>query len=211
MLNGFWLDGICSLDVGIRLQSGITFGQPTPRVTSTTISGRSGDLTEWDGSYGNVSAAAKCFALTDTDVSDTLPTIAAFLRGTTFSYRRLETEEEPNVYRMARVVNFPETDIRANHLAPFTISLDCKPQKYLKDGENAVEVKSGDSLYNPTVFPSVTVAGVTANSRIAVSDRTRVTDAVRMVAALEPGAGVVKFYANSALTSAAVFVLEVSQ
>ena len=44
MLNGFWLDGICSLDVGIRLQSGITFGQPTPRVTSTTISGRSGDL-----------------------------------------------------------------------------------------------------------------------------------------------------------------------
>ena len=58
MLNGFWLDGICSLDVGIRLQSGITFGQPTPRVTSTTISGRSGDLTEWDGSYGNVSAIA---------------------------------------------------------------------------------------------------------------------------------------------------------
>ena len=62
-----------------------------------------------------------------------------------------------------------------------------------------------------TTCASVTVAGVTADSRIAVSDRTRVTDAVRMVAALEPGAGVVKFYANSALTSAAVFVLEVSQ
>jgi len=62
-----------------------------------------------------------------------------------------------------------------------------------------------------TTCASVTVAGVTADSRIAVSDRTRVTDAVRMVAALEPGAWVVKFYANSALTSAAVFVLEVSQ
>lgn len=161
MLNGFWLDGVCSLDVGIRLQSGITFGQPTPRVTATTISGRSGDLTEWDGSYSNISATAKCFALTGADVSDTLPTIAAFLRGTTFSYRRLETEEEPNVYRMARVVNFPETDIRANHLAPFTISLDCKPQKYLKDGENAVEVKSGDFLYNPTVFPSLPLIALT--------------------------------------------------
>ena len=43
-----------------------------------------------------------------------------------------------------------------------------------------------------------------------MSDRTRVTDAVRMVAALEPGAGVVKFYANSAPSAAAVFVLEVS-
>ena len=61
-----------------------------------------------------------------------------------------------------------------------------------------------------TTCATVTVAGVTADSRIAVSDRTRVTDAVRMVAALEPGAGVVKFYANSAPTSAAVFVLEVT-
>lgn len=62
-----------------------------------------------------------------------------------------------------------------------------------------------------TACATVTVAGVTADSRIAVSDRTRVTDAVRMVAALEPGAGVVKFYANAAPTSAAVFILEVSQ
>lgn len=67
----------------------------------------------------------------------------------------------------------------------------------------------GTSSYNTCA--TVTVAGVTADSRITVSDRTRVTDAVRMVAALEPGAGVVKFYANSAPTSAAVFVLEVSR
>lgn len=67
----------------------------------------------------------------------------------------------------------------------------------------------GTSSY--TTCATVTVAGVTADSRVIVSDLTRVTDAVRMVAALEPGAGVVKFYANSAPTSAAVFVLEVSQ
>lgn len=62
-----------------------------------------------------------------------------------------------------------------------------------------------------TACATITVAGVTADSHITVSDRTRVTDAVRMVAALEPGAGVVKFYANAAPTSAAVFVVEVSQ
>lgn len=67
----------------------------------------------------------------------------------------------------------------------------------------------GTSSY--TTCATITVAGVTADSRVIVSDLTRVTDAVRMVAALEPGAGVVKFYANSAPTSAAVFVLEVSQ
>lgn len=64
------------------------------------------------------------------------------------------------------------------------------------------------SSYNTCA--TVTVTGITADSRIVVSDRTRATDAVRMVAALEPGAGVVKFYANAAPTSAAVFVVEVN-
>lgn len=77
-------------------------------------------------------------------------------------------------------------------------------------GDYSVTWDDGTST-SYTQCATVTVAGMTADSRIAVSDRTRVTDSVRMVAALEPGAGVVKFYANSAPTSAAVFVLEVSQ
>lgn len=77
-------------------------------------------------------------------------------------------------------------------------------------GDYSVAWDDGSST-SYTQCATVTVAGVTADSQIAVSDRTRVTDAVRMIAALEPGAGVVKFYANSAPTSAAIFVLEVSQ
>lgn len=79
-----------------------------------------------------------------------------------------------------------------------------------KSGDYTVSWDDGTST-SYTQVATVTVAGVTADSHIAVSDRTRVTDAVRMIAALEPGAGVVKFYANSAPTSEAVFILEVSQ
>ena len=97
--------------------------------------------------------------------------------------------------------------------------IDAKLPKPVKVTVEASAWTTGDytvswddgSTSNYTTCATVTVAGMTANSRIAVSDRTRVTDAVRMVAALEPGAGVVKFYANTAPTSAAVFVLEVSQ
>lgn len=56
----------------------------------------------------------------------------------------------------------------------------------------------------------VAVAGVTADSRLAVSQRTQPTDAVRQVAALEAGAGVVDFYADAAVGEAATFVLEVT-
>lgn len=79
-----------------------------------------------------------------------------------------------------------------------------------KTGNYTVTWDDG-STTSYTACATVTVAGVTADSRIVVSDRTRVTDAVRMIAALEPGAGVVNFYANSAPSAAAVFVLEVSQ
>lgn len=56
----------------------------------------------------------------------------------------------------------------------------------------------------------VTVAGVTADSRLAVSQRTQPTDAVRQVAALEAGAGCIDFFADSAVSADAVFVVEVT-
>lgn len=61
-----------------------------------------------------------------------------------------------------------------------------------------------------TACATVEVAGITTDSKISVSPRTCVTDNVRLVAALEPDAGSVKFYANAVPTSAATFVLEVS-
>ena len=62
-----------------------------------------------------------------------------------------------------------------------------------------------------TACATVEVTGITTDSKISVSQRTCVTDNVRLVAALEPDAGSVKFYANAAPTGAATFILEMSQ
>lgn len=102
---------------------------------------------------------------------------------------------------------YGKTQIDAKLPKPVTVTVAASAWT---SGDYTVSWDDG-STSSYTTCATVTVAGVTADSRIAVSDRTRVTDAVRMVATLEPGAGVVKFYANSAPTSAAVFVLEVSQ
>lgn len=102
---------------------------------------------------------------------------------------------------------YGKTQIDAKLPKPVTVTVAASAWT---TGDYSVAWDDGStSSYNTCA--TVTVAGVTADSRITVSDRTRVTDAVRMVAALEPGAGVVKFYANAAPTSAAVFVVEVSQ
>lgn len=102
---------------------------------------------------------------------------------------------------------YDKTQIDAKLPKPVTVTVAASAWT---SGDYSVTWDDGTST-SYTQCSTVTVAGVTADSRIAVSDRTRVTDAVRMIAALEPEAGVVKFYANAAPTSAAVFVLEVSQ
>lgn len=120
-----------------------------------------------------------------------------------------KTQINENFYDKTQIdANFyDKTQIDAKLPKPVTVTVAASAWT---SGDYTVSWDDG-STSNYTTCATVTVAGVTADSRIAVSDRTRVTDAVRMVAALEPGAGVVKFYANSAPTSAAVFVLEVSQ
>ena len=102
---------------------------------------------------------------------------------------------------------YDKTQIDAKLPKPVTVTVAASAWT---SGDYSVTWDDGTNT-SYTQCATVTVAGATADSRIAVSDRTRVTDAVRMVAALEPGAGVVKFYANAAPTSAAVFILEVSQ
>lgn len=102
---------------------------------------------------------------------------------------------------------YDKTQIDAKLPKPVTVTVVASAWT---TGDYSVAWDDG-STTSYTACATVNVAGVTADSRIAVSDRTRVTGAVRMVAALEPGAGVVKFYANAAPTSVAVFVLEVSQ
>lgn len=122
-----------------------------------------------------------------------------------------KTQIDENFYDKTQIDEnfYDKTQIDAKLPKPVTVTVTVAASAWTT-GDYTVSWDDG-STSSYTTCATVTVAGMTANSRIAVSDRTRVTDAVRMVAALEPGAGVVKFYTNSAPTSAAVFVLEVSQ
>lgn len=120
-----------------------------------------------------------------------------------------KTQIDENFYGKTQIDEnfYDKTQIDAKLPKPVTVTVAASAWT---SGDYTVSWDDG-STTSYTTCATVTVAGVTADSRIIVSDLTRVTDAVRMVAALEPGAGVVKFYANSTPTSAAVFVLEVSQ
>ena len=171
MLNEtFYLDGIDARSAGIQLQAPIEFSEAVPIVEAQTIPGRNGDLIWETGSYENRSGSASCFCL-QKDVEKAISSAGRFLMGKK-GYRRLETSDDPDHYWMARVENSPQMSMRLRTLAPFEIGFDCKPQRFVKAGENAVVFTENGSLFNQygqTALPFITLCGHGAG-RLTIGD-----------------------------------------
>ena len=171
MLNEtFYLDGIDARAVGIQLQAPIEFSEAVPISEAQTIPGRNGDLIWETGSYENRSGSASCFCL-QKDVEKAISSAGRFLMGKK-GYRRLETSDDPDHYWMARVENSPRIEQRLRMLSPFEIGFDCKPQRFVKSGENAISFQQNGSIFNQygqIALPFITLYGNGAG-RLTIGD-----------------------------------------
>ena len=168
MLNEtFYLDGVDACSVGICLQKALEFSAPVPVCESISVAGRNGNLTISTGAFENRTGKAVCYAL-NADIANAIADINNFLVFP-HGYRRLETSNDADHFWMARVVNGARIENRARMLNPFEIEFDCKPQRFLKDGEYKLTYisPSGKIFPNPTAFnakPLLIVNGVGAGS-----------------------------------------------
>lgn len=145
----FWLDDVCSDDLGIVVQGFPTFSAAEPRATLYSIPGRNGDLCVWDGSYKNISAEIKCYVANTSAVETVLAAANGWLNYG--AYKKFVISSELGRYRLARVTNSAEIAIRMGVLAPFSVKLNCKPQRFYDDDTPRVFGNSG-KITNPTVF-----------------------------------------------------------
>mgnify|MGYP002511170366 CR=1 FL=1 len=162
MLNEtFYVDGVDARNFGIYLQKPIEFSEAIPVVERQSIPGRNGDLIFETGSYENRTGTASCFCL-QKNVEKAISAAGRFLMGK-HGYRRLETSDDPDHFWLARVENSPQIMQRMRTLAPFEITFDCKPQRFLKSGEETVvlyptEQDAGfgvtHKIYNQHGFPA---------------------------------------------------------
>lgn len=156
----FYLDGIDAISVGIRMRSAFKFSEPVPIVEVETIPGRNGNLIYETGSYKNRTGSVSCFALQQ-DVEKTIDMVNKFLLSKS-GYRRLEVSDDPEHFWLARVENGARIEQRMRVLAPFEISFDCKPQRFVKSGLQAITMTESGILYNQYGFnalPHITVYG----------------------------------------------------
>lgn len=167
--NEFTFGGVSTADYGLVVEGPGNYSAPTRAVEVINIPGRDGAFVLDKGYYENVPAEFNVVAKGATQ-SDFKDIISAFRNAIVSQkgYVRLEELYQPGEYRMARYAGgFDEDPTFHGNGAIFKVKFDCKPQRYLTDGETAVSVEDGDTLTNPTLFeahPLLEVEGYGTNT-----------------------------------------------
>ena len=169
----FLLDGKDSSECGIKMQAPLEIGAAKPIYEKIQIPGRNGTLIFDTGAFENRKAKARCFALSTESVINKINEINRFLLSAK-GYRRIETPEDPAHFMLAKVSNGAKISQRMLRLAPFDIEFDCKPQRFLKAGENEIPVNSGTVLSNLYGFPASPLLQIegSGSGSVSIGDRT---------------------------------------
>lgn len=161
----FALDDVSSAQYGISLQKCPSFDAAKPVIEKVTVPSRNGDLIFYSGAYENVSGALDCFILHE-QTYDALAEANGWLSKQ--GYRKLTYDGDAEAYRMARIVNLGEFSVRMMRLDPFTIDLDCKPQRFLNSGDVPMVFLASDYFDCPAVsgLPLLRIYGTSGTVRI---------------------------------------------
>lgn len=160
-------DNVSSRTYGVYITGEAVYNAPERDVEMITIPGRSGSFALDNGRFENieVSYPAGIYADTEADFRQAISDFRNFLCSRK-GYVRLQDEYNPDEYRMAVYKSGLDVDPALLRAGEFTITFDCKPQRWLVSGETAVTVTSGDTLTNPTLFESGPLLEATGSGAI---------------------------------------------
>lgn len=154
LYKGFTFGDVSSKDYGVYITQEAAYNAPDRDVEVVEIAGRSGAYILDKGRFLNIEVSYKCGIALDSEneFESAVRTFRNALSSMAGKYVRLEDEYNPNEYREAAFVGGVSVTMADRRAGEFTVTFDCKPQRWLKSGETAVSVASGGTLTNPTLF-----------------------------------------------------------
>ncbi len=164
MINYFVLDNQCSRDYGLYISGSGVFNAPERDVETISIPGRDGDLIKDNNRYKNIQLTYPAFVR-----REFLPRVDAIKMWLMqdAGYQRLEDTYNPDYYRMARFAGPLNFDMRAlNRAGETSITFDCKPQRWRKDGQDPIVITGGaGTIYNDLLpsRPLIRINGTTTD------------------------------------------------
>ena len=155
-----------SADCRIQVAHPPGYAYPERDYTITHIPGRNGDIIQDNGCYKNVERTYEVsFDALNEDFATYANAVSAWLHSTT-GYARLEDSYEPNYYRMATYQESNILENLYNQAGTATIVFECKPQRFLKTGDNTITIQNSLTIMNPTGFEAYPLFKVTGTSGV---------------------------------------------
>ena len=144
-----------SSDYGIYVSGEGVYDAPERAVEFVDVPGRNGAIALDQGRYENIKVTYPAMVL-EGDQEQFRERLSAF-RNAILSqkgYQRLEDTYHPDEYRMGVYHSgLSVSDLLTLHKGGnFELTFNCKPQRWLTDGEYPIPVYSGDVIQNPTPF-----------------------------------------------------------
>lgn len=157
MMKSLWIDEVPSRDYGLAITGAATYDAPERDIETVTIEGRNGDLVIDRGRYKNImieypASVARGFGDFERHIKDWLYK--------SHGYRRLEDDYSPDVYRMGIFRGPLNFDVKPlGRSAELVLQFECKPQRWLKEGEKSFRLEPGADgsvfIHNPTQHPAL--------------------------------------------------------
>lgn len=140
-------------DYGVNAVGRGTYGAPSRDIEVVHVPGRNGDLLFDNGCFNNTTVEYP-----DCSILDNFPVnfraLVNFLMSSP-GYHRLEDDYNPDEYRLARFIGPLAPDVhtaRNNRSGTFPLQFDCQPQRWLKAGEQVMEIPLMRSSGNVRIF-----------------------------------------------------------
>lgn len=153
----FTFDGKSSFDFNTWISGSGTYSAPERDVQNVSVPGKSGDLIIDNKRFKNIDVTYPAFITKDFERN--FDSLKAFLLSQA-GYFRLEDTYHPDYFRMAQFKGPIDPTMRTlNRSGEFELIFNCKPQRYLKSGEQTIEIHPGwdvvatimnRTLYNAT-------------------------------------------------------------
>lgn len=161
--NKFIFDGKSSVDLGCYTTGTDTFNSGSKTQNKTSVNGRNGDVIIESNRFENENYNVKIGIVgkNEEDLHRKVRELRSFLLSRK-GYCRYEDDYHPDEYRMAQFagpIDFESTLLIAGEA---TLIFDCKPQHFLKSGEETITLTSSGTILNPTYFecyPSIRIYG----------------------------------------------------
>ena len=148
--------GVDSSEYGIYLSGEGVYNAPERAVEVVDVPGRNGSVIIDQGHWNNIEVVyrAGVFGADQAGFSEKLSAFRNAILSQA-GYQRLSDTYHPEEFRMGAYVSGLEVSPASyNRHGEFELTFNCKPQRWLVDGDLPIPLDSGDVLQNPELYPS---------------------------------------------------------